>query len=606
MRRLPDIIWFLFIFVLAQCGNDPGKNPVDNGNTGGNNPSPAETLLSTDQYNTLISAQNLYDRLAGKMSTSTARKALVDSLGTWSGLSEVRLWEDGVTVSMKLPGGMYCCVETGEPDTFSGSTAAFPLPGASANRPAALPDNSILSKTAGTVASPDSVPVLFLVLATDIGGISKHVSDTRKIFIDAGWDPSNITIRQPASLFDYAALNPNTLISGMQSYGIIFLYAHGKYGRPSTNLLPQHFIQYCFTANYPDYDEKKLIAWDWEGKVIVGKNYVFIRQDLLTELMSLFPKSVVVMNTCWGYYLRESFLKRGVSALFSWDHVVMSDDAFASSARIARRMSSDSPAPSDMDLYTDPLLVKTSRNTLHETAEMHLDHTFDAVYFPAWAEFSMDTSVLKFPVSGVRIAASSGYTPERKELFDRSGKGLIWGLTPGKNRFTVEALDLAGAPGMTLTITRDLKAGKNNVDIDFSVQIVNVQVVKYTYEDHMGGYGPYTTDFIRYSKWNRNPKGTGYSVITHIGDYTSSPQTVYERDAIDMKKLSETAFRKEQIIQQFGSDIIGMGDGEVVMIQYGSHYGHHRGENTISDWLKDNEAREKNNVKSHWHEVYFF
>jgi hypothetical protein len=605
MRRVLHLSFILFIFMAAGCGKDSRKNPVDN-NNGGDNPSPAGTLLSADQYKTLVSAQDLYDRLAVRMSRSAARKALVDSLTARSGLSEVHLWEDGVTVSMKLPDGMYCFVETGEPDTFSGGTAAFSLPGPGSNQPAIIPHHSVLAKTAGTVATPDSVPVLFLVLATDISGITQHVIDTQKIFIDAGWDPLKVDIRQPKSTSDFDALNPNTLITGMRNYGIVFLYAHGKYGRPATNLLPQHFIQYCFTADYPDYDEKKLINWAWEGKVIVGQNYVYIRQDLLTELMSLFPKSVVVMNTCWGYYLRDSFLKRGVSALFSWDHAVMRDDAFVSSTRIARRMSSDSPAPSDMDLFTDPLLVKTSRNMFDKTAEMHLDHAFDAVYFPAWAEFSMDTGVLAFPVSGVRIAATSGYAPERKGLFDSSGKGLLWGLAPGKNWFTVEALDLAGAPGMTLTITRDLKAGKNKVDIDFSVQIVKVQVVKYTYEDHMGGYGPYTTDFIRYCKWSRNPKGNGYSVITHIGDYISSPETVYEKDTADMNKLGETAFRKEQIIQQFGSDIIGMGDGEVVRIQYSSHYGHHRGENTISDWLKETEAREQNSVKNQWCEVYFF
>jgi hypothetical protein len=599
----------ILLFFSQGCGNKNGKNPLDNDGAGDH--VPAGSLLSAEKYTTLTNAEDLYARLAAKKDKSAAREALVDSLGSWSGVSDVRLWEDGSTVSMKFSDGICCFVETGDSDSFSGSPAAFAPNEMGLQTPSFIPDFSSLAKTAGSVAIPDSTTVLFMVLATNVKGTSDHVTEARKIFLDAGWDPQKVVIKRPTSTTDYAALNPNTLLTEIQHYGIIFLYAHGKYGRPVLTILPQHFIQYCFATDYPNYDEKKLLDWNLLGKVIIGKDYVYIRQDLLAELMTTFPKSVVVMTTCWGYYTRESFLNRGASAVFSWDHVVMSEDAFPSVTRIARRMSSDSPAPSDMDLFNDPLLVKSSSNDMSETAELHLDHLFDNVYFPAWADLSLNTDDLKFPVSGVRVAASSGYAPERKVLFDGSGKGEVPGLAPGENSFTIEALDIAGEPGLTLTTKRTLHAGKNEVSVDLNVQIAQGAVLKYTYEDHYGGYGPYTTDFIRYFKWNRNPNGNKYSVVFHYHyvdreDFVSGPMTVYERDVVDMNKLGETALSRDQIVQIYGKDIIGIGENEVVMISYGSHYGSHKGEDTISDWLKEVEPREQESIARQWYEVYYF
>jgi len=588
------------LVLITGCGGD---DPTDPGNPGGGDEVTPAPILSEAQFVVLTNAQDLYDRLAGEKSDIEARAALVESLTTWNSISDVHLWEDGITVSMMFPDSLFGIVETGDSNSFSGGGVAA----VTTDRPVAHVLNA--AKAGGVI--PDSTSVVFQVLAVDVPAISEHVIEARRIFVDNGWDPLRVIIREPVSMWDVVTVNPNTLFEEIQQYGIIFLYTHGKYGRPLRTLLSQQYTLFCYNYNYPNFDVEQIKVWARQGKVLVSKESLYLRQDVLAEQMSPFPGSIVILNVCWGYYAADSYLTNGASSVFSWDHMVMNVDAYVTNCRLAEQMGSAVPAPSDRDMMDDPLLVQSSPNTLGESANLHLDNSGPDAYFPAFVDFTCNADAVGFAVSGVRVTAESGYAPDQTVLFDASGSGRISGLFPGETDFTVEVLNVVGGTGLTVDVDRDLHAGANEIDVNFQMQEAHVNLLRYTYED--GYFEPvsYTTQYIRWWKWNRNPDGSCYTVIYHHDtdgspDQAGSKGSTCEPDEVEFEEqIQLTPLRKEQVIEIYGEDLFGMSSDEVVMIKHGSSYAHHDGEDTISEWIERIEAQELAHIAGMWYEVYF-
>ncbi|MBN1294079.1 MAG: hypothetical protein JXB48_19740 [Candidatus Latescibacteria bacterium] len=546
-KNIPYLIILCLFF--AGCGGSSNNNPVDSGNeTEGNNLSPGTQVVFSDaEYTKLVNAENLFARLSSRYDIETARQSLLDSLITWKDISNVLLWEDGTTVSVKFSDDNYGIVSTAGTDTFSGYSAS----GYNTTVQSFVKDPFIAKSNASGSDIPDTTSVLFLNIAIDKTETSAHISQVRNYFIDAGWSPSDITIKEPTSTSDYATLNPGTLTS-LSPYGIIFIYAHGIYGRPVLTLYAQHYIEFCYNYKYPNFDLEQLKAWKDEGKVIASAGNLYMRADLFKDRMERMPGSFVYLCCCWGWKTKDAFIWNGANTLFGWDHIVMDDDAYASISRIARRMTSEKPAPSDTDLFEDPALVKTSVNFKHETAELQLENRPDDIYLPAWADFTIHASGFLTPISGFKISIRPEDGSSRSELFDNSGTGTMSQLVPGTNTATVYALDIGGNTIQWVSNTFDLKAGSNTVDIDFSLQVVRTYTVARTTEyTDSSGRTTLNTGFITYCL---------FFPVDNIITYKVNAGVKYENQLIrpapsDAGWDADYYYTKDQIENIFGAGL---------------------------------------------------
>ena len=159
--------------------------------------------------------------------------------------------------------------------------------------------------------------------------------------------------------------------------------------------------------------------WVNEWKILPGEKYLYMRQDLLEELMADLPGSIVYLSTCWGYYARNAFLNNGANSVFCWDHATLSGDAFDNAELIARQMSLLKPSPSDDEVFENTALHKQSAK-----AKFHLENNDNINYYPGWIKFTINDAILPYTVAGFSIDVTQPFYNKTQYVVN-DGSGYI-------------------------------------------------------------------------------------------------------------------------------------------------------------------------------------
>lgn len=605
--HLKSSLCVLLIVLLYCCGGDSGKNPVDagdNGNGNGTQPNGEintgdQAFLSDDDFTLLVSADNLFDRLSETTDRVTARQELVDSLNTWESLSDVTLWEDGSTISVRFSTGDIGLITTHDPDELGGSTYAAPQP---AQMHQSIPAGGIF-KPAESISIPDTSSVLILVVADDLINSFAHSWTLKNTFRDAGWTNSEVNIIR-AEGPESDTITPETLVSELAHYGIVFIVAHGLYGRPYPTIFAQHYIQFAYNYERPYWAAYKdqLQQWVNEWKILPSGDYLYMRQDLLEELMTDLPGSIVYLSTCWGYYARNAFLNNGANAVFSWDHVTKATDAFDNAEFIAQRMSMLKPAPSDNEAFSDPAIHDFSVNSRGVSAGFYLENNDSNNYYPGWIDFTINDAILPYETAGYSIDVSQPFYND-PQYVENDGSGYIpyRYIVPGVRNIYFILKDEDDNAILYISREENLRAGLYEVDLTLANMTVPAQWVRYTYEDGFNGYGPYTTDYFRYFCFPVIP-----DVPTLYTYYHDDKSGFVSSWASSMPyQNNEDLHTSEDIIQMWGKDIFSVGSNTVVEYKQVSHYGSHRGEDTISDFIAKADSLMAESTPYIWYDVYY-
>ena len=83
-------------------------------------------------------------------------------------------------------------------------------------------------------------------------------------------------------------------------------------------------------GEYRDWkrDKKLLVVNEYtsnDGKTILYDLY--IRGDLLRQILGPLPRSYVQLATCWGWYFNKIFLDQGARVFLGWDRTVLDTTA---------------------------------------------------------------------------------------------------------------------------------------------------------------------------------------------------------------------------------------------------------------------------------------
>ena len=423
-KYLRYLLSVLLITLLSSCAGDSGgKNPVnpdDNGNGNGNQTDDVkvgeQVFLSDNDFSSLAMGNDLFNRLSETKDLQSARQELIDSLETWESLSDVTLWEDGSTISVRFSEGNIGLITTPDPDMLGGSAYAAPQP---TRLRESIPERGLFKPSSG-LNMPDTSSVLILEIAEDLWDSWIHTISLKNIFTDAGWPSSEIDIIR-AEGPESDTITPETLITEPGKYGIVFIIAHGLYGRPYPTVFSQHYIQFAYNYERPYWGSYKDTMQQWvnEWKILPGEKYLYMRQDLLEELMADLPGSIVYLSTCWGYYARNAFLNNGANSVFCWDHEILTHVAFDNAELIARQMSLLKPSPSDDEVFENTAIIKSSGN-----ADFHLENNDNINYYPGWIKFTINDAILPYTVAGfsIRCLIASHFTDNDPQYVVNDGK----------------------------------------------------------------------------------------------------------------------------------------------------------------------------------------
>ena len=347
------ILIAVVIGMLPGCGGKKGT--TDSANAPFFSPIDGEILRS---------AYTEYDKLKQTASPEEARKQLLNKLNNKTeGVKNARLGIDGYTIFIDYKDGDYAAV-----DTFDWAEL-----GSQAKPSGFLPKNSLSdnivagannlindSKAAGLVK------VNYFPNGTGIGGFASRLSaaaipakttasskkvlilcplnpdkdptnttvpyECQKLLKEYGWTDNDITVKMNTGgdipgilnvkLEDYRQIG---------NYGLILFFGHGAAEEKTNEIFM--YLQSCTmtkaalesNGEYRDWKKnKKLLVVDEftsnDGKTVLYDLY--IRADLLRQIIGPLPGSYVQMATCWGWYFSKLFMDQGAAVFLGWDRKV--------------------------------------------------------------------------------------------------------------------------------------------------------------------------------------------------------------------------------------------------------------------------------------------
>lgn len=515
-RKPIDVFIFLMLcstVVSVSCGGG-SDNPVD----GGDGIGEAIEILTDGQVTILADAEDAFDTLIQTESRESARETLVEQLKATEGVKTAALLEDGSTVWVVFDDGMSGVVSTIDLDAMNAGAADIDYDALKAVTPGNVlkpADSAMLLKTAHEFA-PTSKKVLILNISEPSVASTNNVDKLRGLLLDAGWTDDDITIKTRMNKMDNSIM-PTDLFK-LGDYGIVVIYAHGLYGTPPDSSVTNghHYLQVCSNIVTGDPMQPQYEQWAKEGKFVFSpKLRGFMRSDLLLQQIEHMSETVVFMCVCWGWEARNAFVSNNCGAYFGWDDMVMAVDAHPWLYQSFKLLTQASPVNTVTDTYEDSRVVKTSLNAFDRTANLHMTPENGDLYFPAWAEVEVKTSLLPAGTTQIGFMAETESGP----LFDGALRYLdgdtVEGLKPGPIDITMKALN--GAEELAeQNRTVLFHPGKNEVILDLSCQIVSPQLYKYSWESGYHDWGPYSTNFYAYYKWKKNPNGDSYHVTFHM------------------------------------------------------------------------------------------
>jgi hypothetical protein len=356
--------WLIPIVMLLLVAIVIGILPGCGGKKGATTSSANSPFFSQIDGEILRSAYTEYENLKLTSSPDEARKQLLNKLNNKTeGVKKAKLGIDGYTIFIDYKDGDFAAVDTfdeAESASQVKPTGLLPKGNLPADFVAGANNFKFDSKVAGVVK------VNYFPKGTGIGGFASRLSaaaiparttvsskkvlilcplnpdkdatnttvpyDCQKLLKEYGWTDNDITVKMNTGgdipgilnvkLEDYRQIG---------NYGLILFFGHGsaENNKNEDNL----FLQSCTmtkaalesNAEYSDWKKnKKLLVIDEftssDGKTVLYD--LFIRADLLRQILGPLPGSYVQMATCWGWYFSKLFMDQGAAVFLGWDRKV--------------------------------------------------------------------------------------------------------------------------------------------------------------------------------------------------------------------------------------------------------------------------------------------
>ena len=571
-------LFFIVMFscVCISCGGDSGSNPVDDNDennndnldiVNGNNSEITSDVFSSDDLNTLDAAEARFETLISSSTPDQARQTLVAELASQSDITDTKLFEDGYTIMVKFENGTYGAVNTLDYNALNETAAGYEGPPAGKRNTSATGKVSKAAGVHGDVVFdniPSTKKILILNISQpDLPGNSTAVSWIRWLFLEAGWDTNDITVKT-RSTRNATNIMPEDFFE-LEDYGIVFIFAHGIYGSFDDDDQTSYYLQLgsANTVGSSAYtSELKQAVRD--GQIVICDGDYYMRMDLLTQVLATPDRGMVFLIGSRGYNASGTFQKDMYGRFFGWDDVPMPMDSYQTLRQFIEQMTTAKPAISDAESYFDDTLDITSVNPDGRTATFHMVPEAGDMYLPAWAELiisniSAPSNAVRFDV-GVQIDNRTVISEDFAVI-----SGTVDIIPPGVSNCFARAYDVNDEYIIAATQPDTIVVGQNVIELDFKKQVVYGIWNREDYSNDnkffpmsAGGY----TAFI----WKK--VGTERSYVI----YTNDGYRIEYVEPVDVTNLSiglgGYCFNQEQIITMNGSALFPMEDDELAVIEF--------------------------------------
>lgn len=509
-------------------------------------PSANPPIFSVIDGEILRSAYTEYDNLKNTSSPEEARQQLLDKLNTQTeGVETAKLGVDGYTIFITYKDGDFAAV-----DTFDAAELASKLKETSYSPNSSLSDNIIASasnfSTGLNIASlvkvnysPKDVgvggfesPLSAAAIPVRTTALSKRVlilcpldpkpdattapADCIKLLKEHGWTDSDITVKKNTD-----SKGPGTLNVKFEDYrqigdyGVILYFGHGS---AKDNYREDNILLQCCTMTKEELEGREEYRdWKRDGKLWVYYEYtsndgstilydLYIRGDLLRQIIGPLPRSYVQLATCFGVYFNKIFTDNGARVFLGWDEVVLSTIADANQINMLTLMLnrdlsvydafqdgsinkeylfigySNRYAKDQYDPVTGYLKLGATKSHVIEDLMFELYPSFELAsnyYLPTWINLTVTgisdgTTMITASIldengktivddNGIPVVqaqnVSAGQTEVKVELMSNSC------FPPGKYKIKITAYDLQQLNGNVIINEHDatLLCGANNV-----------------------------------------------------------------------------------------------------------------------------------------------
>lgn len=564
----------MLIIGLCACGNDSGTNPTNNDpggtddpgdTTDGNNSVIISDVFISNDMATLDSAEVRFDELVRTSSADQARQKLVTELSAQSNVAGATLFEDGYTIMVKFDNGTYGAINTLDYDVLNESVTEFTGPPAI--------DRRVLSKISAQKASGamsevvfDNIPshkqVLVLNISQpDLPGNSTAATWIHWLFQQAGWKPNDITVKTRGSR-TATSITPEDFFE-LDDYGMVFIFAHGMYGRFGEDDPTRYYLQLGTANSYGSTYAAELREAALSGQIVVCDGDFYMRMDLLQNVLNTPEHGMVFLIGSQGSTASGTFLKDMYGRFFGWEGVPKAVDSYGTLKQLIQAMTASKPAISDAEAYFDETLDITSSDPDGRTAIFRMIPQTGDMYMPAWAVLSiLNTSV---PADAIRFDAGVQIDNKTVTIDDLAGmSGTIDMIVPGVSNSFARAYDADDEYVMATTQPDTIVVGENIIQLNFNKQTV-YGVYKREDVPNDNKFAPMSAICYAAHIWKKLGEERYY--VTHTQDG-------YELEYVEPLNVDNLSlgrggycYNANQIIQMQGSLPFPMEDDELARIE---------------------------------------
>jgi hypothetical protein len=399
----------------------------------------------------LSSAYIDYVTMKQNASSDTARQKLVTKLKTESGVTNAVLGADGTSIFVDYTDGYESIVDTYNPPLETQAAADLPDDVASdildVNNANLEGTQSfrLVSDTQSIAGATNYIPqekkVLILAPIGPEGrysdGLTNVPLDCYNYFTAHGWTTDDITLAMnTATMDDWQSKTVKDIAGALKvtpdnyyhfaDYGIILFFGHGCVSdfKPDEK---ETYLQFANVTKQTFDNDAQLKQWaqnkqiDIRGtKQSVDGNTtlysLYIRADLLQQIMGKLPHSYIQLATCWGSYFGSAFIADGAGVFMSWDWSIAASVADKNQKNMVKLMlgSNLSAADAFNDNSVTRVLSVEEADKLQGFVPKPINFKFTAwdtsgnYYFLAWFSVTITGIPGGFPYVQVYIEKSGG------------------------------------------------------------------------------------------------------------------------------------------------------------------------------------------------------
>ena len=444
---------FALILAVAAAGALPacgaGKTAVTSSTTAVVNTANIPDYSNADGQ-ILSSAYTDYATLKQNASSDTARQKLVTKLKAENGVTNAVLGADGTSIFVDYKDGYQSIVDTYNPPLETQAAADAPGDGASAILDGSMSlagaqSFRLVSDTQSTAAVTNYIPqqkkVLILAPIGPEGrysdGLTNAPLDCYNYFTAHGWTADDITLAMNTATMDDWQSNTVKDVAGalkvtpdnyyhFADYGIILFFGHGCVSsfKPDEK---ETYLQFANVTKQTFDNDAQLKSWAQNQQIdIRGTKQsvdgsttlysLYIRADLLQQIMGKLPHSYVQLATCWGNYFGSAFIADGAGVFMGWDWDIAASVADKNQKNMVKLMLGNNLSAADA--YNDNSITRVlsvdEANKLQGFVPKPVNFKYTAwdssgnYYFPAWFNVTITGIPGGFPYVQVYIEKSGG------------------------------------------------------------------------------------------------------------------------------------------------------------------------------------------------------